>query len=157
MDWFSGPNWIPVAWVIVAVVLLIFEVLGASGFLIGAAVAALALAVLTFVISDLGMVAQFLSFAIIAVIATLVYFKFFKMTQPSNKDSLPGRSQMMLGRRFILEEELPAGVETRVQLGDTMWRVVSDGAIAQGSNVVVVGGDEMQLHIEVVEEAESEY
>ena len=151
MDWFAGPNWVPVAWLTVAAVLFIGEVLGMSGFFIGAAVAAVAMALLTFLVSDIGFATQFVVFAVVSVVATLVYFRFFRATQPSNSDSLPQRSQMMLGKRFTLEESLPAGSETRVQLGDTMWRVIGESQLDAGTEVVVVGGDQMRLEIAAAE------
>lgn len=151
MDLFDGPNWVPITWLILATLLFIGEVLGLSGFLVGAAVAAVAMAALTAVVSGMGFVLQIITFAFVSVIATLVYFRFFRVTQPSNSDTLPERSQMMLGKRFSLGEALAAGAETRVQIGDTMWRVVTESAIEAGSEVIVVGGDSMRLEIAAAE------
>ena len=151
MDWFSESHWGATIWVIVAVVLLIFEVLGASGFLIGAAVAALALAAITFFLSDIGVAVQVFLYAVIAVVATLVYFKFFRATQPSNTDVLPQRAEMMMGRRFTLGEKMSAGSEIRVQLGDTMWLVTSPRDIDAGTEVEVVDCDAMRLQIAAVD------
>ena len=115
MEWFEGTNWVPAIWLTIAIVLFIAEVLGAAGFLVGAAVAALALAALTYFVADLGIAAQIFIYAVVAVIATLVYFRFFRATEPSNSDTLPKRSQMMVGRRFTLGEKLAAGTEIRVR------------------------------------------
>lgn len=146
MDWFTSPF----VWFTAAVVLFIAEVLGASGFLIGAGVAALAMAVVTYFASELGLAMQIVLYAIFAVGATLVYFKFFRATQPSNEDTLPTRADMMLGRRFKLEEKLAAGTELRVQLGDAMWVVTSPLDIEGGSEVEVVDCDAMRLQVATV-------
>lgn len=151
MEWFEGSNWVPAIWLTVAVVLFIAEVLGAAGFLIGAAVAALALAVLTYFVADLGLAAQIFTYAIVAVIATLVYFRFFRATEPSNRDTLPKRAQMMVGRRFTLGEKLAAGTELRVQLGDSMWVVTSMRDIDMGAEVEVVDCDAMRLQVATVD------
>ena len=151
MDWLGGSNWIPAIWLTVAIVLFIAEVLGAAGFLVGAAVAALAMAALTYFVSDLGIAAQIFVYAVVAVIATLVYFKFFRATEPSNRDALPKRSQMMVGRRFTLGEKLAAGTEIRVQLGDSMWVVTSTNDIDMGTEVEVVDSDTMRLQVTTVD------
>ena len=150
MDLFSGPDWVPLTWLTVSIVLFIAEVLGASGFLIGAAVAALAMAAVTFLFSDMGFAFQIFVYTVMAVIATLVYFKFFRTTQPSNTEVLPRRAEMMMGRRFTLGEKLGAGSEMRVQLGDTMWVVTSPQDIDMGSEVEVVACDAMRLQISKV-------
>ncbi|MCY3857397.1 MAG: NfeD family protein [Gammaproteobacteria bacterium] len=147
MEWLEGSNWVPAIWLTVAIVLVIAEVLGAAGFLVGAAVAALALAALTYFVADLGLAAQIFTYAVVAVIATLVYFRFFRATQPSNRDTLPKRSQMMIGRRFTLGEKLAAGTELRVQLGDSMWVVTSTRDIDRGTEVEVVDCDAMRLQV----------
>ena len=151
MEWFEGSNWVPAIWLTVAIVLFIAEVLGAAGFLVGAAVAALALAALTYFVADLGLAAQIFTYAVVAVIATLVYFRFFRATEPSNRDSLPKRAQMMIGRRFTLGEELAAGTEQRVQLGDSMWVVTSVRDIDRGAEVEVVDCDAMRLQVATVD------
>lgn len=150
MDWI-GSNWVPAIWLTVAIVLFIAEVLGAAGFLVGAAVAALALAALTYFVADLGLAAQIFTYAIVAVIATLVYFRFFRATEPSNRDALPKRAQMMVGRRFTLGEKLAAGTELRVQLGDSMWVVTSTHDIEMGAEVEVVDCDAMRLQVATVD------
>lgn len=151
MEWFEGSNWVPAIWLTVAIVLFIAEVLGAAGFLVGAAVAALALAALTYFVADLGLAAQIFTYAVVAVIATLVYFRFFRATEPSNRESLPKRAQMMIGRRFTLGEKLAAGTELRVQLGDSMWVVTSTRDIDRGEEVEVVDCDAMRLQVATID------
>lgn len=151
MDWFEGSNWEPAIWLTVAIVLFIAEVLGASGFLVGAAVAALALAALTLIVQDLGLATQISTYALVAVISTVVYFRFFKTTEPSNRDLLPKRAQMMIGRRFTLDEKLAAGTELRVQIGDSMWVVTSIRDIDKEVEVEVVDCEAMRLQVDTVD------
>ena len=146
MEWFSAP----LVWLAVAISLFIAEVLGTAGFLIGAAVAALAMSALTFFVGDLGIAYQIFVYAVVAVIATIVYFKFFRATQPSNQSALPTRAEAMLGRRFPLPESLAAGSEIRVQLGDSMWVVSSPTDIAEGAEVEVVDCSNMRLQVATI-------
>ena len=145
-----GLSWTPAIWLALAILLFIAEVLGASGFLIGAAMAAVALSVLTFFIADLGVGMQIGIYAVLAIAGTLIYYRFFRETDPSNADVLPERAQMMVGRRFTLEEKLSAGTELRVQLGDSMWVVTSPADIADGTEVEVIGADAMRLEVATV-------
>ena len=148
MDWLGNSGWMPFLWFGLGLLLLIFEVLGASGFLLGAAIAAIVLAVVTFAI-DMSVSMQFALYAVVAVIGTIVYYRFFRSTQPSNKDELPERSATMVGRRFTLSETVHQGEEVRVQIGDTMWRVTSDTDIDKDTSVQVVDADKMRLVVAV--------
>lgn len=148
MDLLSDSTWTPLFWLAVGIVLLIAEVLGAAGFLIGAAAAALVLALLTFLVGDIGFALQLAIYAFVAVFATLVYFKFFRKTDPKNESDLPSRGDSLVGRRFTLEEDLVQGDEIRAQLGDTMWRVQSDADLSKGTEVCVVSTDVMKLKVE---------
>ncbi len=147
MELFGDSMWVPAIWLIVAIVLVIAEVLGAAGFLIGAAVAGFAMAVLTYLFSDLAIAVQIFIYACVAVVATVVYFRFFRATQPSNREVLPSRASMLVGRRFTLDEKLDAGNELRVQLGDSMWVVSSAQDIDIGTEVEVVDCDATRLQI----------
>lgn len=143
MDWLSAP----LVWLAIAVLLLIAEVLGTSGFLLGAAVAAFVMTALVFLVPGMGIGMQIFIYAVISVIATVIYFKFFRATQPPNEDELPSRAEAMLGRRFKLEESISAGNETRIQIGDSMWVISSLSDIAEGVEVEVVDCDSMRLQV----------
>ena len=146
-DLFGSPaTW----WFILGVLMFIAEVMGTAGFFIGAGVAALAMAVVTWFLPGLGIVSQFIYYAISAVLATFVYFKFFRATQPSNKSELPSRELQMVGRQFELADSLSGGVETRIQIGDTLWRTVSDSDIAEGTTVEVISAESMRLVVKQV-------
>ena len=149
MDMLGNSGWMPFIWFGLGLLLLIFEVMGASGFLLGAAVAAIAMAVITFAV-DISIPIQISIYAVVAVIGTLVYYRFFRGTQPSNKNALPTRTEAMIGRRFALDEAIQPGAEIRVQLGDTMWRVASESDLDKGSNVEVVSTDNMRLVVAAV-------
>ena len=150
MDTFTNSDWIPLVWFGIGIVLLIVEVLGAAGFLVGAAAAALVLALLTFLIDGIGVPLQLGVYAIVAVFATLVYFRFFRKTQGKNDVELPARSSSMLGKRFTLEERLAAGAEIRAQIGDTMWRVGADQDLAEGTEVKVISAEAMSVKVEAI-------
>ena len=133
-------------WLAVGVVLLILEVAGTTGFLVGAAVAAFAMAMVTWIV-DLSLVAQVVFYALSATVATFVYIKFFRASDPHKDVDIHDRVATLNGTQFILAEELNSGQETRAQIGDTIWRVKALVDIEAGSNVLVDGGNSTLLYI----------
>ena len=144
MDILTNLSWEP--WLALGLALLAAEALGASGFLIGAAVAALANAVLVWLFPSLGVTAQLVLYAISALIATYAYFQLFRDAQNS-EDTPPinERAASLIGKQVTLEEDLTD--EGRVQIGDTMWKVTADGPLKAGTQVVVSGTDGLTLQV----------
>ena len=137
-------------WLAIGVILAIVEVLGAAGFLIGAAVAAIAMSLATWIFPNLHVVAQVIFFAIAAVVASIVYFRFFRSTDPTKNIDLHDKVGSMVGQQFVLGETLPADGEAKAMIGDTMWTVHSESEIEKGEKVRVVGGTPQLVEIEAV-------
>lgn len=134
----------PYHWIALGLILLSAEMLGAAGFLIGAAVAALALGVLTSFV-DLSVIAQFSLYAIAAIAATLLYFKVFReAADAAGPTGVNEGTHRLIGYTFELEQDLGPG-SNKVQIGDTMWRVRSDTALRKGDVVEVVDAAQMSL------------
>ena len=145
MEFFAELTW--VHWFALGFILLALEALGASGFLIGAAVAALAQAVLVAVVPELSFVTQLVIYAAAAVVATVLYLQVFRdMQRHDNAPVLNERAHRHLGRHFTLEEALDG--EGRVQLGDTFWKVRSLDKIERGTEVEVVRAEGQTLTVE---------
>ena len=134
-------------WLAVGIVLLIMEVVGAAGFLVGAAAAAFAMALVTWMF-DLSVGAQLIFYAISATLATLVYIKYFRSSDPHGDVDFHDRISVLTGTQFVLDEELNEGQETRVQIGDSLWRVKALDHIQAGARVQVAGGESTVLEIE---------
>ena len=135
-------------WLALGIALLAAEALGASGFLIGAAVAALALSLIA-AIFDLSWVSQIVIYAVTAVIATIVYFQMFRDAQRSDgAPPINQRAASMIGTIFTLEESIDE--QGRVQIGDTFWHVHADADLIRGARVRVVSADTMQLKVAAV-------
>ena len=133
-------------WLALGIALLAAEALGASGFLIGAAVAALALSLIA-AIFDLSWVSQIVIYAVTAVIATIVYFQMFRDAQRSDgAPPINQRAASMIGTIFTLEESIDE--QGRVQIGDTFWKVETSGKLAAGTEVEVTASEGMALILE---------
>lgn len=125
-------------WVILGVVLLIFETLGAAGLTLGVAFAAFVVAAFMGIGLLTAWQAQLLVFAVLSVVLTAVVWYFFrrKRTEPEAVilDDLAAR---LVGRRVELQQDLPTG-QGKIQIGDTLWAVEADAPLAQGMLLEVV-------------------
>ncbi|MCY4143424.1 MAG: NfeD family protein [Gammaproteobacteria bacterium] len=137
-------------WLGIGVVLGIIEVLGASGFLLGAAVAAIGMAAVTWLFPSLGIVPQIVVFAIAATVATYVYFRFFRSTDPQSGVDLHDKVGAMVGQQFVLKDPLSANNETKTLIGDTLWTVRSNADVEEGARVRIVGGTVRVIEVEPV-------
>ena len=137
----------PYHWIALGLLLLVAEMLGASGFLLGAAVAALAMGAVTWIAPELSVVWQLTIYAFGAVAATLVYFQLFRDAQQEPaRPLLNKRARRLIGHQFKLEDDLELNTG-KVQIGDTMWSVESNEPLSKGTLVEVVDVDRMILMI----------
>ena len=134
-------------WLVLGLLLLIAEMLGASGFLVGAAVAALAMSALTWAFPEMALGWQICLYAVTSIAATIYYFKVFRKSQLNDEDAgLNQRTHGLIGHQFKLPHDVDAN-GGKVQIGDTMWKVIPDSALSAGTQVEVVGATEMSLQI----------
>ncbi|WP_028116452.1 NfeD family protein [Ferrimonas senticii] len=141
----------PWHWLVLALLLLALEALGAGGFVLGAALAAGLMALLLWLLPELSWASQLILFAVAAVAFSVAYWRFFRgFNQRTEQPQLNDRAAQLVGRRITLAEPLPVG-DSRLQLGDTLWRVRSEQAIAAGTAVTIHGSDGMVLLISAVE------
>lgn len=137
-------------WFVLGLLLLCAEALGAAGFLLGAAVAALSTGVIAWVAGDLGFGAQVGIFALGTGVATTLYLHVFRDAQArATTPSLNQRAASLIGHCFTLETPVEFGAG-RVQIGDTFWRVVSAQPLTAGSQVKVVAANDMTLTLEAM-------
>ncbi len=138
-------------WFILGLILLMGEAFGAAGFLLGAAVAAILTGVLVWLSTymvDGGMQwqGQILSWTALAIVCSLLYWKKFRASkQVSERPELNHRSQQLIGRKLILQQDV--NLEGRIQFGDTFWKVCCDEALKSGDKIEVVDADVSTLTI----------
>lgn len=147
MEWFTEIN--AYHWIALGLILFAAEALGAAGFLLGTAAAALLVGLLALLIPGLGLAAQLTLFALVAVTASYLYLKVFTEEQADRPDNLNHRAEHLIGTEFELAGALNNG-EGRVQIGDTFWRVRADTTLEQGTRVRVIAAESMLLKLETV-------
>ncbi len=134
-------------WIILALLLLGGEALGAAGFMIGISLSALLVAGLM----ALGLVHdwpyQLLLFALFSVIASILFWQLFRKQNESDQAGvINDRAAQLVGRKLTLQQNLEPG-EGRIQIGDTFWRVDSEEALAEGTRIEVYQRDGMILKV----------
>ena len=137
----------PWNWLILCFVFLGFEALGAGGFLLGAAVAAVLQSALLWMMPELSWPWQLGIFGLLTLAFTVCWWMFFRKSgQNTEEPLLNNRAAQLKGRILVLEQELPGGFG-RVQIGDTKWKVQAADTLQAGTTVIVTGSDGMTLLI----------
>ncbi|MRI34222.1 NfeD family protein [Endozoicomonas sp. OPT23] len=138
----------PWHWLVFCFLMLAMEALGAGGFLLGSAAAALLLALMTWMMPSLDWASQMIWFGVGSLVFTLAYWKLFRrVNEKTDHHELNQRAAQLVGRAVVLEEELLPGLG-RVQVGDTLWKVDAEQSYEKGSRVKIVGYEGMILKIE---------
>lgn len=133
-------------WLVLGIILFIFEVLGVGGILVGAACAAIVMAAILAVIA-LSWQVQFVVFGVLALLGTAIFWKFFKVTPVENETSrLNNRMAQLVGTKASVLVEIKAG-RGKVQIQDALWTVTCGQDLPVGTLVEVTGYDESVLHV----------
>lgn len=135
----------PWHWLILLFVLLGAEALGAGGFLLGSAAAAAVVSLWLWLVPAINWPVQLVIFGIASLLLSFAYWKLFrKVNDKSDSPELNNRASQLVGRTIILDHDLPAG-HSKLQIGDTLWKVESDRYVPRGRTVSVTGNQGMTL------------
>lgn len=136
-------------WLSLGLLLIAGEALGAAGFLLGAAVAALMIGGLVLLMPSMDWHEQVLGFALLAAFLTVVYWKRFRrFNEKTDKPQLNQRLHQMVGTMHVLDVAVQDGVG-RVKAGDTLWKVhCKQTSLPVGTRVRVVGVKGTHLVVE---------
>jgi membrane protein implicated in regulation of membrane protease activity len=137
----------PWHWFVLAMVLGMLEIVATSGFFIGIALAALAMAGVLWVSPDLGWEWQLLWFGLLSVLLTVAYMVLFRRVNDATENPLlNNRAAQKIGESFVLTADLDtSGAE---MLGDTRWTIRYSGMLKKGTKVRVTASEEMALFVE---------
>ena len=134
-------------WIILAIVLIALEILGATGFLLGTVMAAFELALISYIWPDLSWQKQLGLFAILSIACSVwFWYRFKSFSQDTDHPKLNDRAAQLIGREFALTQQMTGG-QGKMQVGDTLWRVESETNLPVGTQVKVTGSRDMVLLI----------
>jgi membrane protein implicated in regulation of membrane protease activity len=135
-------------WLVLGLVLIALEALGAGGFLIGAAIAAFILSLMTYM-DGFAWEWQIIIFAGLSLVFTGIVWRFFKKsTDNSEAEMINNRASQLIGRVEKANQEVFAG-QGKIQIGDTLWKVKTEENIQEGDVIEVYGAEGMTLLIRV--------
>jgi hypothetical protein len=135
-------------WLILGIVLIAGEVLGATGFLLGAVMAALEVALIVYIWPDLSWQKQITLFAVLALACSVwFWYRFKSFNQTTDQPQLNDRAAQLINREFALTHDMVGG-QGKLQVADTLWRVESATNLQAGTQVKVTGSHDMILIIE---------
>lgn len=126
-------------WIILAIVLIAGEALGAAGFLLGAVMAALEVALIAYIWPDLSWQKQLSLFALLALLCSVwFWYRFRSFNQDTSLPKLNDRASQLIGREYALTQTMTGG-QGKIQIGDTLWRVESETNLTVGTQIKVTG------------------
>lgn len=134
-------------WIILALLLLGGEALGAAGFMIGISLSALIVSALMAIGVIHDWQYQFLLFALFSVIASVVFWKFFRIRNETDAAGIINdRAAQLIGRKLKLQNKVENNLG-RIQLGDTYWKVTADEDLEEGTQIEIYASEGMTLKI----------
>ncbi|WP_096085914.1 NfeD family protein [Agaribacterium haliotis] len=145
----SIPSWL---WLSLGLVLLVVEMLGLGGFLLGTGVAALCMAVLSW-FSSLHWTVEVPLFATLSVLFSYIYIKHMKPNALESEDpKLNNRMARLIGKQTALTKATEHGVG-KVQIQDAFWTVKCEQDLAAGTKVKVLAYEGSTLIVEACDES----
>nr|WP_321455892.1 NfeD family protein [uncultured Cohaesibacter sp.] len=139
----------PWFWVVLGVLLLVLEILAPGTMFLWFGVAALVVGGLAFLF-DFGWHSALILFAILSLVSVIAGRFILSKTAKSGTDKplLNKRAEALVGDIYLLDEPITNG-HGRVKVRDSYWRVRGPDCPA-GSRVKVVGGEDTELDVELV-------
>jgi len=132
-------------WASLGVILLIMEILGAAGFLIGTSIAAFMMAAIISFAPELDWKWQLAIFSSTAITFSVIYLKrFANFNENTDQPNLNNRAAQHIGKRYTLNEAIVNG-QGRIQVGDTFWKVTCDKDLEASTQIEVTAIDGMTL------------
>ncbi|RUT64183.1 hypothetical protein CKG00_17555 [Morganella morganii] len=136
-------------WLCFGGILLILEMLGTGGYLLWSGVAALIVALLTWIMPEINLEWQGIIFAVMTVICAVLWRNFQRHRQRDDSSSPNQANHKLIGLRAALLTETEEGY-SRIRLADGSWRVYSQSALPAGTEVEVIAVDGITLTVRAV-------
>jgi membrane protein implicated in regulation of membrane protease activity len=137
-------------WLLLAVLLLIFELVSGSGFLFWIGISAGIVGLFVWLFPDLSWMSQLVGFAVLGIITAIIWWLYLKRHPiATDRPLLNKRSEQYVGRIFTLETPIINGLG-KIRVDDSTWRVRCHDLPA-GSRIRIIGVDGVILLAKKVE------
>ena len=135
----------PWHWFLLGLVLLILEVVGLAGFMLGVAVGAFITGTWLWLDPSIHWHFQLLIFAVSGVVLSVAYWRWFKrFNLATDQPLLNNRAAHLIGQRYPLNTSIENG-RGRIQVGDTFWQIRCNAMLKAGDVVKITGAEGMDL------------
>lgn len=141
----ANPNWF---WLSLGGLLLAAEMLGASGYLLWSAIAAVLVGLLVWLL-PLSWEWQGVLFAILTVSAAILWWYWLSQRIKPQPSMLNQRDHQMIGLRATLTEPTLDGFG-RMRIGDSSWRIHSAYELSVGTEVEVISVEGNTLNVTAI-------
>lgn len=136
-------------WLAIACILLLLQLKKAARALVGLAVGATLVALISSFV-PLPWSVQWPLFALFGLLSTAVYWRWFQFRLPANAtEKLGKRKARLLGMRASLMGQVKGG-RGSLQMCDALWSVTCSQDLPAGTVVEVTGYDDSALHVSKV-------
>lgn len=139
----AQPAWF---WLCLGGLLLIGELLGTGGYLLWSGIAAVAVAIITFVLPFLGWEWQGILFAILTILSAVLWRKWLSLRKNSQADEVNQKSHQLIATKVRLISDTDEGF-SRARLADGSWRTYSEQPLKAGTEVIITSVDGITLHV----------
>lgn len=138
-------------WLTFAFLILVLEIFGFGGFMLGFSLAGLTVFVIMLLVT-ITWQTQLLVFAVVSIIASIAWYLY--QSKRDNNDeqttTLNKKENQLIGQKLTLEEDIEIG-KGRIKFNDTTWPVYTETSLKKGDLVEVVKVNGIFLHIAKVE------
>lgn len=136
-------------WFVLSFVLIGIECIGFNGFLLGSSTAAAISGILLAMFPEFAKSQQLVVFSLNCILFTYLYWKYWycKYRQHNYNNDLNNRAAQLVGTIITAPHDIPMGI-SRIQIGDTMWKVAAKSEINKQQSMKVYGYDGLTLLIE---------
>jgi membrane protein implicated in regulation of membrane protease activity len=125
-------------WLGLAAIVLVFEIITGSGFLLWVGLAAGVVGILLFFFPALSWVVQLLTFSVLTVAGWFFYLKHYPLKKRKSS-MLNRRGEQQIGRIFMLDTPIINGMG-KVRIDDSVWRVRC-ADLPAGTQIKIIGID----------------
>ncbi|MCP4356058.1 MAG: NfeD family protein [Proteobacteria bacterium] len=137
-------------WLTFSFLLVILEIFGLAGFMMGFSIAGIIVSImLTFI--DLSWEVQWITFALLSLCASIIWYviQFKKDKADDTTTKLNVKENQLIGQRITLDKDLQTG-KGRLKITDSTWSVYTETDLKKGDVVEIAKVDGIILHIKKV-------
>ncbi len=139
----AQPAWF---WLCLGGILLIAELLGTGGYLLWSGIAAIGVALVTWLLPFISWPWQGVLFAVLTIVAAILWRKWLNSRRGGQSASVNQKRHQLIGIKARLLTDTDEGY-SRIRLADGSWRTYSEIQLPAGTEVIVIGIDGITLDV----------